>query len=69
MKNFTLNIISRVLGKHFAWAYASSVVPFGYAMKSLDAYRAVRRLLPMQPCGKYLGNHNGSKMKPFLATQ
>ena len=69
MKNFTLNIISQILGKHFAWAYRTQSVPSGYVFASLDAYRSVRRLLPMQSCGKYLGNHKGSKMKPFLATQ
>ena len=70
MKNFTLNIISRILGKHFAMAYTNTTLfSNGYVDASLDAYRSVRRLLPVQPCGKHLGNHDGSKLKPYLATQ
>jgi len=69
LRNYSLNVISRLLGKHFAMAYSSKLFSDAYTFRALDAYRAVRRLLPVQPCGKHFGNHNGSKLKPYLATQ
>lgn len=70
MKNFTLNLISRVLGKHFAWAYKTNLVSANYTNNALDAYCSVRRMLPVaDAAGRHLGNHYGSKKKPYLATQ
>lgn len=69
IKNNTLNLISRVLGSHFAMAHNSWLFTPAYALRTLDAYRSVRRRLPVMACGKHYGNHAGSRRKPYEATQ
>jgi hypothetical protein len=69
LRNNTLNLISRVLGSHFAMAHNSRLFTPAYALRTLDAYRSVRRRLPVMACGKHYGNHAGSKRKPYEATQ
>ena len=69
IKNNTLNLISRILGSHFAMAHNSWLFTPAYALRTLDAYRSVRRRLPVMACGKHYGNHAGSKRKPYKATQ
>jgi len=38
-------------------------------LAALDTYRFLRRKLPKDDTGRHLGNHAGSKQKPFRATQ
>ena len=69
MKNHMINTLSRIAGRHFAKCWSRSFVPSSYTFAVLDVYCGLRRMLPTKPCGKHLGNHDGSKMKPWLATQ
>ena len=61
MKNHMINTLSRIAGRHFAKCWSRSFVPSSYTFAVLDVYCGLRRM--------HLGNHDGSKMKPWLATQ
>jgi hypothetical protein len=69
MKNFILNSLSIFAGKRFARLYASDASNVK-TFKALDTYRSLRRRLPLvDGQAKHLGNHDGSKFRPWLATQ
>jgi hypothetical protein len=67
MKNFIINSLSILAGKRFARIYASQASN-EKTFKALDLYRSLRRRLPLSGT-KHLGNHDGSKFRPWLATQ
>lgn len=69
MKNFIINSLSILAGKRFARIYASQSSA-KKTLKALDTYRSLRRRLPLADGQtKHLGNHDGSKFRPWLATQ
>jgi len=68
---YLINLYSQFVAKRFEHLYHTS---YNHrqdikAMKVLNHYRSVRRLLPLEKCGKHFGNHDGSKKKAFCATQ
>jgi len=68
--NYFLNLYSILVAKRFETLYHSPNSKHNAkALDVLDHYRTVRRLLPIQACGRHLGNHKGSKQKAFKATQ
>jgi len=70
MKNKTLNLLSRIAGRHFARCHASGIIPSNYTLGVLGVYIGLRRMLPVADLqGRHLGNHLGSKYKPWKATQ
>jgi hypothetical protein len=69
MKNIILNSYSVLVGKVFAFSYALFPSEHKMVLAILDHYIATRRMLPRMECGKHFGNHDGSDMRPFLATQ
>jgi hypothetical protein len=70
MKNSTINFLSRLAGKHFARSYRSNRFSNPrYTLGVLDVYIGLRRMLPRATCGNHVGNHHGSAMKPWKATQ
>jgi hypothetical protein len=70
MKNLLLNLLSRYYGKQFAKNWKSSRLYQSHkCLKYKAKYIATRQKLPVLECGNHLGNHKGSKYKPFLATQ
>ena len=67
MKNFIINSLSILAGKRFArlWAKGSDK-----SLNALETYKSLRRKLPVQfSTGNHIGNHVGSKYRPWLATQ
>jgi hypothetical protein len=68
--NYLINLYSVLVAKRFTALYNSpSTNANGKALKVLDHYRSVRRLLPIMQDGNHMGNHKGSKKKSFYATQ
>jgi hypothetical protein len=67
---YIINLYSQLVAKRFEVLYHSPIHNDNVkAMKVLDHYRSVRRVLPIHQCGKHFGNHDGSKKKAFFATQ
>ena len=70
MKNYLINSASIFAGKRFARLYSNNRVSSDKTYKALDTYRALRRMLPIDPAnGNHFGNHSGSKFFPWHATQ
>jgi len=70
MKNRMINTLSRLAGSHFAKCWNRPMVPASYTLAVLDVYIGLRRMLPVADAqGRHLGNHFGSKYKPWKATQ
>jgi len=69
MKNFIFNSLSIMAGKRFARLYANNAnAP--KTLRALDTYRSLRRKLPVVGYSRnHLGNHWGSRLRPWLATQ
>ena len=59
-----LQAISEELGRNFRAAYNNPAVEWDEWNQALDAYKAVRRLMPTKPNGKRLGH-----MEAHLSTQ
>lgn len=59
-----LQAISEELGRNFRAAYTNPAVEWDEWNQALDAYKAVRRLMPTKPNGKRLGH-----MEAHLSTQ
>jgi hypothetical protein len=59
-----LQAISEELGRNFRAAYTNPAVEWDEWNQALDAYKAVRRLMPTKPDGKRLGH-----MEAHLSTQ
>ena len=59
-----LQSISEELGRNFRAAYTNPAVEWDEWNQALDAYKAVRRLMPTKPDGKRLGH-----MEAHLSTQ
>jgi len=59
-----LQAISEELGRNFRAAYTNPAVEWEEWNQALDAYKAVRRLMPTKPDGKRLGH-----MEAHLSTQ
>lgn len=67
---YLLNLYSVFVAKAFHALYApQNATANRKAMRVLDHYRSVRRMLPVMSDGNHWGNHDGSKKKPFYATQ
>jgi len=67
---YLINLYSVFVAKRFETLYNSpSSKDNSKAMKVLDHYRSVRRVLPVMSDGNHFGNHKGSKQKAFNATQ
>jgi len=67
---YLINLYSILVAKRFETLYHSpSTKANAKAMKVLDHYRSVRRVLPLMSDGNHFGNHKGSKKKAFNATQ
>lgn len=65
-----LNLYSVFVAKTFRVLYTSSNLNANRkAMRVLDHYRSVRRMLPLMYDGNHWGNHLGSKRKSYYATQ
>lgn len=62
-----INFASTIQGRRFAKAYKAGDHELAY--KRLETYKTLRRMLPIAAGGNHWGNHNGSKRKPFRATQ
>ena len=69
MKNFIFNSLSIFAGKRFARIYRKHGAASLRTVRALNTYRALRRKLPIAIGGNHLGNHGGSKYRPFCATQ
>ena len=54
-----LQSISEELGRNFRAAYTNPAVEWDEWNQALDAYKAVRRLMPTKPDGKRPGSHGG----------
>ena len=68
--NYIINLYSILVAKRFEILYHSpSAKQNVKALKVLDHYRSVRRMLPIMADGNHMGNHKGSKKKAFFATQ
>lgn len=68
MRNFVFNSLSILAGKRFARKYANTRCSIDEVDAALDLYRSLRRQLPKKD-GTHLGNHYGSRMNPWKATQ
>jgi len=69
LKNFIYNSLSIMAGKRFARLYAKNA-DASKTLRALDTYRSLRRKLPTVGYSRnHLGNHFGSKYRPWLATQ
>lgn len=67
---YLINLYSIFVARRFEALYRSSDTRANKkALKVLDHYRNVRRLLPIMGDGNHFGNHKGSKKKAFNATQ
>jgi hypothetical protein len=67
---YLLNLYSVFVAKAFRALYTSqNTTANRKAMRVLDHYRSVRRVLPVMHDGNHWGNHDGSKKKSFYATQ
>ena len=65
-----LNLYSVFVAKAFHALYTSpNRTAKRKAMRVLEHYRSVRRVLPVMHDGNRWGNHDGSKKKSFYATQ
>ena len=63
--NYIINLYSILVAKRFETLYhASSTKANGKALKVLDHYRSVRRMLPLMSDGNHLGNHNSFATLP-----
>jgi hypothetical protein len=70
MRNFVFNSLSILAGKRFARKYANTKSTPAEIDAALDLYKALRRQLPKRGLGNcHLGNHYGSRMNPWKATQ
>jgi|10_taG_2_1085330.scaffolds.fasta_scaffold42730_3 hypothetical protein len=69
MKNWILNIVSRIVGRYFSMVHLSSWASAAHKERALNAYVSLRRRLPVMECGKHWGNHDRSRKLPFHATQ
>jgi hypothetical protein len=69
MKNEIINAYSRLVGRLFAVTYKLLPNENKLVLGLLNHYIGLRQSLPVMKCGKHLGNHDGSDMKPWLATQ
>jgi len=84
--NYLINLYSVLVAKRFTALYNSpSTKANGKALKVLDHYRSVRRMLPLMSDGNHMGNHNSyahqidnrakktprwaNGSKPYFATQ
>jgi len=59
-----LQAMSEELGRNFRAAYTNPAVEWDEWNQALDAYKAVRRLMPTKPNGKRLGH-----LEAHLSTQ
>jgi hypothetical protein len=67
---YLLNLYSVFVAKAFhALYHSNNLTANRKAMRVLDHYRSVRRVLPVMHDGNHWGNHRGSKKKSFNATQ
>jgi hypothetical protein len=67
---YLLNLYSVFVAKAFRALYISkNTTANRKAMRVLDHYRSVRRLLPIMQDGNHWGNHRESGRKPWFATQ
>jgi len=63
--NYIINLYSILVAKRFETLYhSSSIKANGKALKVLDHYRSVRRMLPLMSDGNHLGNHNSFATLP-----
>ena len=66
--NRIINYLSILAGRKFANSYNNNSEP-----RIVDGWKNVyiglRQILPVKPCGKHEGNHDGSEYKPWRATQ
>jgi len=62
-----INFASTIQARRFASAYKAR--KFDLADRRLETYKTLRRMLPIAAGGNHWGNHNGSKRKPYRATQ
>lgn len=62
-----VNIISRIQGARFAKAWEKGQT--AKADRLLNSYCSWRRRLPVMADGNHWGNHLGSALKPWRATQ
>ena len=69
MKNDIINTYSHLVGSLFAFTYKALPSENKLVLALLDHYISLRQSLPRMACGKHYGNHDGSAMKPWLATQ
>lgn len=69
MKNTIINALSILAAKRFVRKYRNTSLHSDEVLGALDTYRFLRRKLPKDDTGRHLGNHAGSKQKPFRATQ
>ena len=69
MKNKIINAYSTLVGRLFAFTYKALPYENKLVLALLDHYIRLRQSLPIMSCGKHYGNHYGSDMKPFTATQ
>jgi len=67
MFKMIINFASTIQGRRFAKAYKAQ--NFDKADRLLESYKGLRRMLPIAAGGNHWGNHNGSKRKPYRATQ
>jgi hypothetical protein len=69
MKNDIINIYSHLVGSLFAFTYKAFPSENKLVLGLLNHYISLRQSLPRMACGKHYGNHDGSPMKPWRATQ
>jgi hypothetical protein len=68
MKNYFYNALSILAAKRFVRLYNDTRNNSDKVLAALDTYCNLRRKLPKID-GKHLGNHTGSKLTPWRATQ
>lgn len=68
-EQLTIHSNSIVIGQAFALIWRDNNNATATKVFLLEKYRELRRQLPKMPCGKYWGNHDGSKKIAWRVTQ